>query len=372
MPDAGPAPSLKPTRPALTVSLGALERNAEALRARSGGAEIGAVVKADAYGLGGEEVARHLAEHAGVSAFFVAFAHEAARVRHALNRPGVGACALYVLNGYDPAEASRFDLSQLRPVLNTPAQARAWAARGGPCALGVDVGMNRLGMDANDLETICAETGLRARDVELVLAHLSHASRPGAAQNKTQAVLFEDVAAENASRFPKARFSLSASGGIALPNAPSERLTRPGIALYGGSPTGAAEDALETVATLSAPVIALREVEIGDTAGYDGAWVAERPARLAVLAIGYADGVPRSAWPEGVVRLGGAECPLAGRVSMDTLIVDVTDAGPVAMGDRAELFGPALGVDEAARRAGTIAYELLAGVGNRVERVYVR
>ena len=364
--------ALRDSRPALTVSLGALTRNAEALRARSGGADLGAVVKADAYGLGCEEVARHLAEHCGVADLFVAFAHEAARVRRAVNRPGVGDCAIYVLNGYSPDEAAAFDTCVLRPVLNSVEQAAAWAERGGACALSVDLGMNRLGLDANALETLCADTRLRARDVALVVAHLSHASQPGAAQNKTQTALFEDVAAENAARFPRAQFSLSASGGIALPGAPSERLTRPGIALYGASPDGDPANALEAVATLSAPVIALRDVAIGDTAGYDGAWVATRPSRLAVLAIGYADGVPRSLSGEGAVLLGGRTCPLAGKVSMDTLIVDVTDAEDVRVGDRAEVFGAGLPIDGVARAAGTIAYELLTGVGNRVARVYVR
>lgn len=363
---------LKDSRAALTVSLGALARNAEALRAQSGGAELGAVVKADAYGLGCEEVARHLAEHCDVRTFFVAFAHEAARVRHAVNRPGIEPCRLYVLNGYSKAEAPAFDLSNLRPVLNSVAQASAWAEIGGPCGLGVDVGMNRLGLDANELETLCSETGLERRDVKLVMAHLSHASQPDAAQNKTQSLLFEELVAENTARFPNARFSLSASGGLGLTGGAGERLVRPGIALYGGAHDGDAAHALDAVATLSAPIILLRDVGIGDTAGYDGKWTADRPSRLAVLAVGYADGYLRSLSNKGVVRLGGAECPVVGTVSMDTLIVDVTDAGPVEIGDRAELFGPSLAVDHVAALAGTISYELLTAIGNRVDRIYTR
>ena len=363
---------LKESRAALTVSLGALGRNVDRLRDRANGAEVAAVVKADAYGLGCEEVARHLAEHCGLSTFFVAFAHEAARVRHAVNRPGIEACRLYVLNGFSASEAPAFDLSNLRPVLNSPAQVSAWAARGGPCALGVDVGMNRLGMDANDLDGLCEETGLSRRDVKLVLAHFSHASDPHAAQNKAQAALFAELAAENAARFPNAAFSLSNSGGLSLPALEADRLVRPGIALYGGAPDGEPSHALEAVATLTAPVIMTRRVGIGDTAGYDGRWTAERPSFLAVLAIGYADGYLRSLSNRGVVRLGGAECPVVGTVSMDTLIVDVTDAEEVSVGDRAELFGPDLPVDRVAKLAGTISYELLTAVGNRVDRLYVR
>ena len=365
------APALPANRPALEVDLGALGRNAQTLRARSG-CEVGAVVKADAYGLGAEEVSRHLAEHGGISSMFVAYAVEGRTVRHAVNRPGIDPVHLYVLNGYHEADATRYDLLSLRPVLNDRAQAAAWAQRGGACALGVDVGMNRLGLDAAEVPTLCEETGLDPRDVKLVIAHLSHAGSPGASQNAAQVDRFESLVRAAREGLPKAKFSLSASGGIALPAAPSETLTRPGISLYGASCDGSEDGALETVARLTAPVILTRTVGPGETAGYDGRWRATRESRLAVLSIGYADGYPRAIFPEGYVMLNGARCPLAGTVSMDTVIADVTDAGPVRLGDRAELFGPALSVDRAARMAGTIGYEMLTSVGERVERRYRR
>ena len=356
-----------PNRPSLRVDLGALGRNVETLRA-SQPAEVGAVVKADAYGLGAERVARHLAERCGIESFFVAHATEGRDVRRAVNRPGIAPTHIYVLNGYDPIDAPGFDAHHLRPVLNDVAQAAAWAERGGACALGVDVGMNRLGLDPGEVPDLCAQTGLDPQDVKLVVAHLSHAGQPGHEANARQVQRYEALVRAARDGLPRARFSLSASGGIALPAAPSEGLVRPGIALYGGGPDGQARSALNPVATLTAPVIQARIVGPGETAGYDGRWRAERESALAVLAIGYADGVPRAAFPSGRVVLNGVPCPIAGTVSMDLLIVDATEAGPVRIGDRAELFGPRLPIDEAAAAAGTIAYELLTSVGSRVVR----
>ncbi|MBB4659194.1 alanine racemase [Parvularcula dongshanensis] len=363
---------LPPNRPALTVDLAALGRNLEALRARAGGAEVATVVKADAYGLGAPDVARHLAERCGVRTMFVAYAYGAERVRGAINKPGIDPVDLYVLNGYNPADDARYDMAELRPVLNTAEEAVAWARREEPCAIGVDVGMNRLGIPPEDLLGFCKRTGLDKDDVRLVLMHLSHAGTPAAAQNRAQTLLFEDTVAECLQAFPRAKFSLSASGGLFLPNSPAEGLVRAGIALYGGAPDADPASALEPVATLTAPVLTVRTVARGDTAGYDGIWRAPHESRLATLAIGYADGYPRHLSNKGVVWLGGRECPVAGKVSMDLLIVDVTEAEDVKVGDRAELFGPHVPVDRLARLAGTISYELLTSIGARVERRYVR
>ena len=361
---------LPANRPALQVDLAALGRNLETLRELSGPAEVAPVVKADAYGLGAEEVCRHLAEHHGVASFFVAYAVEARPVRHAVNRPGIGRCDLYVLNGFQEADATRFDLLSLRPVLNTQAECAAWAQRGGPCAVAVDLGMNRLGLAPSELGGLAARTGLDRDDVKLVCGHYSHAGTPGAPQTARQADAFARLAAAAAPAFPKARFSLSNSGGVLSPHQGAERLVRPGVALYGGAPDGDPESALEAVATLTAPVLGVRTVEAGGTVGYDGTWAAPGARRVATLAMGYADGYLRALSGRGLAWIGGAVCPVVGRVSMDLVAVDVTEAGEVAPGDRAELFGLHLPIDRIARLADTIAYELLAAMGPRVERRY--
>ncbi|MEM9234394.1 MAG: alanine racemase C-terminal domain-containing protein, partial [Pseudomonadota bacterium] len=137
-------------------------------------------------------------------------------------------------------------------------------------------------------------------------------------------------------------------------------------------PDGKPDHALETVATFTAPVIMTREIQAGETVGYDGRWTAPRPTRLAVLGAGYADGYHRSLSNKGLVWLGGAECPVVGAVSMDLITVDITDAPqPVMLNDRAELFGEKIRLDRLAGLAGTIGYELLTSVGHRVDRVYL-
>ncbi|WP_051881850.1 alanine racemase [Parvularcula oceani] len=365
--------SLSPSRPTLTVDLAALGRNAESLRARRSGAELAAVVKADAYGFGAEEVARHLVEKCGIRTLFVAHAAQARQVRQAINRPALPTADIYVLNGYSDADGHLFDMLSLRPVLNTLDEARIWARRGGACAVMIDIGMNRLGIAADELESLPAETGLDPADLRLVLMHLSHTATPKDEQNRLQQELFAMVRKASRESFPRAGFSLSASGGLFLEDAPEESLSRPGIALYGASPDGRPENALEAVATLSAPVLLTRMIEAGETAGYGGTWTAARRSRLAVLAMGYADGYLRSLSNRGVVWLGGRECPVVGKVSMDLLIVDATDCEEeIVPGQHAELFGDRIKVDRLAELGGTIAYELFTAVGDRVERRYTR
>ncbi len=257
-------------------------------------------------------------------------------------------------------------------MLNDEAQAAAWAARGGPCAIGVDLGMNRLGFRPEEVPGLCGRTGLAPSDVAMVVAHLSHASDPASPRNAEQVGAFERLAATVRTELPSARFSLSASGGLWLPQEAEEGVVRPGIALYGASPTGDPSDALDTVATLSAPVVALRDVPKGETVSYDGRWRAPRDSRAAILSIGYADGLPRALTGRGVVVLCGEERPILGTVTMDLVMVDATGLMGVEIGQHAELFGGALPVDRVARLAGTIGYELLASVGPRVVRRYLR
>jgi alanine racemase len=160
-------------------------------------------------------------------------------------------------------------------------------------------------------------------------------------------------------------------------------LARPGYALYGGNPTTGQPNPMRPVVRLDARILQVREIETGATAGYNGTWTAARPSRLATLSVGYADGYPRAASatdtarkadrPVGAALVAGRLCPFAGRVSMDLIIVDVTDvpAREIRRGDPATLIGDALGIDEVGRRAGTIGYEILTGLGQRYTRHYI-
>ncbi|WP_370336514.1 alanine racemase [Parvularcula marina] len=356
----------------LTVDLAAIGRNFDALQAHAGDAEVAPVLKADAYGVGSQvrtPVTDYLYTHKNVRTIFVATFAEATSLMLTSGRSGQE-ITVYALNGY-AGEPRRAEW-EATPVLSSPAQARAWQeSGGGPCGIALDIGMNRLGMSIDEALALPASAGLDPHSITLVVMHLSHAGEPAAKENAAQAELFAKWSGALEAAYPQARFSLSNSGGLMMDLPAAQQVVRPGYALYGGAPDGNPDHALETVASFTAPVIMTREVSPGETAGYGGTWTAKRPSRLATIGAGYADGYMRALSNKGVVWLGGAECPVAGIVSMDLVTVDITDAPePIAPGDRAELFGEHIKLDRLAALAGTIGYELLTAVGNRVERVY--
>lgn len=355
------------TTPILSVDLDQLGRNITTLRGQVHGAEIAPVVKANAYQLGAVPIANSLATHHGVRTLFVATPAEAVELAlHLSNCP-----TLYVLNGYTAPDHSAFARHGARPVLNSLAQIADWtAAGGGPCALGIDLGMHRLGLSLEEVQSAAVQE--ISATVELCLMHLSHAGDPDAAENAVQTALYAQYKELLRPAFPAAKFSLSASGGIALPVATQEDMVRPGIALYGGASNCHPAQTLPSAITLTAPVQTVHQIEAGQKIGYNGTWTADRPTILATLAVGYADGYPRALSNRADVYIGGALCPVVGTISMDLTMVDITDApAPIAPGDRAELFGDRINMDELAGLADTIAHDLLCRLSERVRREYI-
>lgn len=338
----------------LIVDLNALSANFHTL-ARIGGAPVHPVVKADAYGLGAAAVARKLMTE-GAQAFFVARLSEGEALRQTLgSRPQI-----YVLDGCGPSDILRLQAAQLRPVLNAPEQIRRWlSSDGGPCAIQIDTGMNRLGIRPEDAPE--AFPGL-----EMVLSHLACADDPYDAMNAAQRAAFELVSR----RYPGAVRSFANAGGTFLGDDYAFDALRPGISLYGGGPEGRPDDRLKPVVAFRAEILQIRQVPEAETVGYARGYTAAQPTTLAIAGVGYADGVLRSNFPDGKVWVGGELRPMVGRVSMDLLAIDVTDL-KVDLGDHIELFGPHRPIDDAAADAGTIAYELLTSVSPRVPRVYV-
>lgn len=338
----------------LTVDLEALAANWRTL-GRVSGAEVHPVVKADAYGMGAAACARRLMRE-GARAFFVARVAGGQRLRRELG-PGP---VIWVLDGCPRGTAGALKASDLRPVLNHGDQLAEWrAAGGGACALHVDTGMNRLGFRPEDAPE--PFPGL-----ELVMSHLACSDEPSHPMNPAQ----RDAFAAVCGRYPGVRRSLANSGGCFLGEGYGLDVVRPGICLYGGGPEGRPDPRIQPVATLTAPILQLRDVPAGESVGYGASFVARRPIQVAVAGAGYADGVLRAFSPAGQVFVSGETRPIAGRVSMDLLAVDVTGLD-VAVGDAVELFGPNRMLDDAARAAGTVSWELLTSVGERVERTYV-
>ena len=350
----------------LTVDLGAIRENYRLLRDRLGGTECAAVVKADGYGLGAAEVASALCKD-GCSVFFVAQAAEGISLRQALgDDPDI-----YVLNGIHPGAEDDCAEAGLTAVANSAAQLAAWqsaAQRRGqrlPVAVQIDSGMSRLGMPPAEVES----TGRGALDglnLNLVMSHLACADEPGNPVNEAQRRAFEMLRR----KLPDAPASLANSSGIFLGGAFHYGLARPGVALYGVNPTPWQDNPMRQAVQLDAKIIQTRDLEPGIGVGYGHSFRTTGPLRLATIALGYADGWPRHA--SAAAWHGGKRLPFAGRVSMDSIILDVSALNPEELrpGDLVELIGDRQKVDDIAGLSGTIGYEILTGLGRRFHRRY--
>ena len=348
----------------MEIDLAALCKNFLSLSAATPSAIPAAVVKCNAYGLGLEPVSKALARHADCKQFFVAYPETGQDLRNALQHDEPNA-EIFVFNGPSKNNLELFSSFNLTPVLNTLEQAVLWAGRcqSAPAALHVDVGMNRLGLDEQDIDAVLKAADL---NIAVIMSHFSHASIPGHPSLLEQQNRFEEVS----SKFKNARKSLASTGGALIDPRYGYDLTRLGIGLYGIGPFGDAHPQITPVARLTGPVLQIRHIKAGEAVGYDGAFVCNRDSKIATISLGYGDGFPRAGSNSAFAMVGEARCPIVGRISMDLITLDVTDIANMRIGDRAEFFGPALKIEETAAACGTIGYELLTSIGPRVDRHY--
>ncbi len=337
----------------LTIDLSAIAANWQALDAKTS-VETAAVVKADGYGLGAGRVAKALA-NAGARKFFVAVAEEGSAVRTALG-PGP---EISVFSGHMDGDTEALRDLALTPMLNSAQQVKRHfdTLPDHPFGVQLDTGMNRLGMEWDDwAET--AEPIMRAKPT-LVMSHLACADEPDHPMNPYQLDVFHQMT--DGISTPR---SLAATGGVLLGTKYHFDLTRPGIGLYGGAPFANAQP----VARIDLPVIQIRNLAEGEVVGYGNSWQTERPARIATVAAGYADGLIRQMSGKATLWHDGQPCPLVGRVSMDLITVDVTDCDddPAFL----TIIGPHQSIDDLSRAAGTIGYEILTSLGRRYSRRY--
>ena len=356
----------------LTIDLDAIAANYGLIAQQAAPAAAGAVVKADAYGMGATRVAPTLAA-AGCRDFFVAVLGEALDLKPALPQQA----RIYVLNGLPRGAEEMFVQAGLRPVLNSLSQVRRWAERARelgrplPAAVQFDTGMSRLGLSPDEVEALCAEPeSLAGIEVALVMSHLACADTPLAQANIDQLALFDRLANRLAPDAPRSLANSAASLG--LPASHGD-LVRPGIALYGGEPFAGRRSGLFDIVRLDARIIQVREIPDGAGVGYDLTYVAKGRRRIATIGMGYADGWPRRIGDRAAAYFQGARLPVVGRVSMDSMALDVTSLGPGALeeGDLVELIGPNQSLEAVAELAGTVSYEILTDLGGRFERRYL-
>ncbi len=363
----------------LTINLGALAANYRLLQGRlRAGCQCAVVVKADAYGLGLGPVGQRLAQE-GCVHFFVATLDEAVTLQKAFGQgggKGEAAGTIYVLLGAEPDTAA--DLAELGfiPVLNSREQIELWRKEGRarsrslPAIVHLDTGMSRLGLEAPDVDWIAQEPdALAGIELRIVMSHLACADEPDDPLNQQQLDAF--IMART--KLSAAPASLANSAGILLGEAYHFDLVRPGIALYGGNPLAQGPNSFAEVVQLQTRIVQVREIDSPQTVGYGATHRVAGPCRIATVPVGYADGYLRSLSNRGTAFVAGVRAPLVGRVSMDLITLDVTavpseHARPGAIVD---LMGGSVGLDDTARDAGTISYEILTRLGPRLKRAYV-
>jgi alanine racemase len=371
--EANQAATLAPYNGILTIDLDAIVANWRKLEKTAVPAECSAVIKANAYGCGIEPVAKALAA-AGCKTFFVATLDEARAARAALPQ-----AVIYVLNGFFQNTGEAYAKIDCRPVIGDLNELAEWdvfcrrSGWSGGAAIHIDTGMNRLGLTIQEAQGLIPRINAGDHGITLVMSHLVSAEQLNSPINARQLAAFREIQ----SLFTGVPAALANSSGIYLGPPFQFDLVRPGAALYGVNPTPEADNPMQPVVDLKARIIQTRTIERGDTVGYGGTWTARRPTKLALVSTGYADGYFRAASANDGTRgaeviVAGKRCPIAGRISMDLIAVDITDLPPNAArrGHMATLIGEGITVDELAHHFGTIGYEVLTSLGRRFARVY--
>ncbi|MDO9298907.1 alanine racemase [Bradyrhizobium sp.] len=372
--EANQAAALATATAVLTVDLDAIVANWRKLEKSAVPAECAGVVKANAYGCGAEQVARALAG-AGCKTFFVATLDEARVVRAAVP----ATAAIYVLDGFFQNSGEAYARIDARPVIGDLNELAEWdvfcrrTGWAGGAAIHIDTGMNRLGLTLVEAEGIIPRINAGDHGITLVMSHLACAETLNHPSNARQLATFREIA----SLFSGVPASLSNSSGCFLGAAFQFDLVRPGCALYGVNPTPEADNPMQPVVEVKARIVQIRNIEKGDSVGYGGTWSARRPTRLAIVSAGYADGYFRAGSSNDGTRgaevmVAGKRCPVAGRISMDLMAIDVTDLDKkdVRRGHMVTLIGEGITVDELAHHFGTIGYEVLTSLGSRYARIY--
>jgi len=356
----------------LSIDLAAIAENYRTLAAKVAPATCGAAVKADAYGLGVAMVAPVL-HRAGCADFFVATLDEALALRPIL--PG---SKIYILNGLPSGAAEIVAAASLIPVLGTIGQVEDWGrycrAQGPrPAALMIDSGMSRLGLSAGDMARLAGDAALlQGIPVVHAMSHLACSDDADNPMNLRQLTQFHALVDGFAWPGVKPTLGIAASSGCFLGADYHLDLARPGAALYGLEPQTGRPNPMRSVVALEGKILQIRDVDLGMTVGYGATHQFRARSRLAVIGLGYADGIFRSLGNRGAVFVAGERASIVGRISMDLMTADIghLPSSACQVGDPVEIIGPHQSVDALARDAGTIGYEILTALGHRYLRRY--
>ena len=324
--------------------------NYELLQSKTVGT-CGATIKRNAYGTGSIRAVKLLSS-AGCQHFFVSTIQEGIQIRTCTSG------FIYVLSGLGNSEEAKICRSfNLTPVLNTPEQLNLWKPyREQPCALHFDTGMNRVGFDHTNPEQL----DLAGFEIRLLLTHLACADDAKHPLNREQITRFEKIKIQ----FPTTPTSIGNSAGIFLGPKFQGDITRPGIGLYGVNPFSDQPNVFSNVVTLKGRVVQIRSVQEVNSIGYGATYQTLRESRIAIVGVGYADGIPRALSNIGEVAFGHVRLPIVGRVTMDAIHIDCSNAPDLQENDYVEIFGNTVSIDSMAQQINTIPYEILTQIGN--------
>ncbi len=359
---------------AITIDLNAITANWRYIDSLSAPTiKTAAVVKANAYGLGSFEVATALAQ-AGCELFFVASLNEAIELRAVFRKTRHGDLPIMVFHGFQRGQEADFVAHQLEPVLNDLEQISRWrvyAAKIGitlPALLHFDTGMNRLGLDADQTDWLIRnKRALKGLKVTYVMSHLVSGELINDPVNIRQLASFNKIH----SSFSTIPASIANSAGSLRGSDYHFSMTRPGIALYGIHPLEDRDSPLQPAFEWQARILQIRNAAAGDKVGYGGTYQLDRDSQIATLGVGYADGYRRQLGGMATVSIGGRTAPVIGRVSMDSITVDVTGFNQESLRTgTASLVHEDYRVEKMANDVGTIPYEIMTGLGPRAERHY--
>jgi len=347
----------------LTINLGRIVDNFKSCIQHAQGADCAAMVKADAYGMGLEQVAPALYHKGDCKNFFVANLPEAIKLRRFV--PGA---VIYVLNGIFPGHEEYFTQYNIRPVLNDLDQISLWAEIKAPCAIHFDTGINRLGLSPKETAAFIADTTLQRKlDISLIMSHLACSDDRQNPMNARQLSDFKAITRH----FPGTAASLANSGGILLGPAYHFGLVRPGLMVFGGNPSsGAMPENIKPVLQISGRILQIRRLDPGQSVGYGASWTADRPCLVAIINVGYADGYLQMFNNCGRIYVNGRILPVVGRVSMDMIAAEVTEDMKIRPGSDVELLGEHITLEMASEISTLSQYEILTGIRERYQRVY--
>lgn len=357
----------------LTVNLQAVKNNWRKLDTRSStSCKTGAVIKANGYGMGMTEISSALYQ-TGCRNFFTARIDEALHLLEFFKNKNCDDIDIIVFDGLLEGHDAYFDHPQIIPALNDKGQiqrAQRLAAqknKAQSCFIHIDTGMSRLGLSGADWHSIKYDQAeLQGLDIKMLMSHLASADIHGTAQNREQLSRFKSAVKDT-----NLKASLANSGGILLGEEYHFDLTRPGLSLYGLTPDGSDQN-LEMAFCWQADILQIRNITKGMTVGYGASFVADRGMRLATIGVGYADGYLRRSQTNLSMRIGGIECPVVGRVSMDSCVVDISSLTDqqANKAQKAIIIDDAASAYELADRTDTIIYEIMTILGERVLRHY--